>query len=68
MRSMAAQGVSELDRARIAGNSFNAFVESLEKSTATQDPIMKAFLQNYRRIENSEYISKATNTTYSNLN
>lgn len=68
MRSMAAQGVSELDRARIAGNSFNAFVESLEKSTATQDPIMKAFLQNYRRIENSEYISKATNTTFSNLN
>ena len=55
MKSMAAQGVSDEQRAKIANNSFEAFVRSLEQSTATsEDYNMKEFLKNYRIMQNEE--------------
>ena len=53
MKSMAAQGVSDSQRAAIANNSFAAFIDELELSTATSDDYyMKEFLRNYRVIKN----------------
>ena len=55
MKSMAAQGVSDSQRASIANNSFEAFVKKLELSTATSDDYyMKEFLRNYRVIQNED--------------
>lgn len=68
LKSMAVQGIPEETRARLASNSFNAFLENVEKSEATQNPAMREFLKNYRMIEKTEYQSKATNTKFSNLN
>lgn len=57
MKSMAAQGVSDEKRAMIANNSFEAFVRTLEESTATsEDYNMREFLKNYRVIQNQERI------------
>lgn len=55
MKSMAAQGVSDEKRAKIANNSFDAFIRQLEESTATsEDYNMRTFLKNYRVIQNEE--------------
>ena len=55
MKSMAAQGVSDSQRAAIANNSFAAFIDELELSAATSDDYyMKEFLRNYRVIKNEE--------------
>lgn len=55
MKSMAAQGVSDTQRAAIANNSFAAFIDELELSAATSDDYhMKEFLRNYRVIKNEE--------------
>lgn len=55
MTSMAAQGVSDEKRAKIANNSFDAFIRQLEESTATsEDYNMRTFLKNYRVIQNEE--------------
>ena len=55
MTSMAAQGVSDEKRAKIANNSFGAFIRQLEESTATsEDYNMRTFLKNYRVIQNEE--------------
>jgi hypothetical protein len=52
---MAAQGVSDSQRAAIANNSFAAFIDELELSAATSDDYyMKEFLRNYRVIKNEE--------------
>ena len=59
MKSMAAQGVSETDRAKIANNSFEAFIRELETSTATSDNyLMKEVLKNYRVVQNEERQNK----------
>ena len=55
MKSMAAQGVSDTQRAAIANNSFAAFIDELELSAATSDDYyMKEFLRNYHVIKNEE--------------
>lgn len=55
MKSMAAQGVSDEKRAKIANNSFDAFIRQLEESAATsEDYNMRTFLKNYRVIQNEE--------------
>ena len=55
MKSMAAQGVSDSQRAAIANNSFAAFIDELELSAATSDDYyMKEFLRNYHVIKNEE--------------
>ena len=68
MKSMAVHGVPDSVRANLADGAFNAFLTNLETSYATQNPVMENFIRNYRKIEGTEYISKATNTKFSNLN
>ena len=68
MKSMAVHGVPDSVRANLADGAFNAFLTNLETSYATQNPVMESFIRNYRKIEGTEYISKATNTKFSNLN
>ena len=53
MKSMAAQGVPDEKRAAFANNSFNEFINQLEKSTATsEDYYMREFLKNYHVLQN----------------
>ena len=54
MKSMAVQGVSDEQRAAIANNTFRAYIDELEKSTATENPVLHAFIQNYKTIRNEE--------------
>jgi hypothetical protein len=55
MTSMAVQGVSETKRAMIANQTFEKFIQELEKSTATnEDSIMGHVLKNYRIIQKDE--------------
>ena len=68
MKSMAVNGVPDSVRANLANGAFNAFLDNLELSSATQNPIMQSFIRNYRKIENTEYISKATGTKFSSIN
>ena len=68
MKSMAVNGVPDTVRANLANGAFNAFLDNLELSSATQNPIMQSFIRNYRKIESTEYISKATGTKFSSIN
>ena len=55
MKSMAAQGVSVEQRAKIANNTFNAFINELEQSMATsENNPMREFLRNFRIAQNEE--------------
>jgi hypothetical protein len=55
MTSMAVQGVSDTKRALIANQTFEKFIQELEKSTATNDnSIMRDVLKNYRIIQKDE--------------
>jgi len=53
--SMAVQGVSDSERAAIADNTFEKFIQELEKSTAAnENSIMREVLKNYRIIQKDE--------------
>jgi hypothetical protein len=69
LTSMAVQGLTDQERAVIAENSFEAYIQSLEKSAATEDPLMKEFLRNYRVVQNEQsQQEERKNSTVSNLN
>jgi hypothetical protein len=54
MKSMAAQGVPDSIRAQIAAQSFGAYIDALELSTATSDSPLRDFLKSYRIIQSQE--------------
>ena len=58
IKSMAAQGVSDTDRALIANNSFNHFINELEKSYATENTLLNEILKNYRVVQNEESLKE----------
>lgn len=68
VKSMA---ISDEAKAKIANNMFDEFIKNLDESTATENSILRNFIDNYKVLKNEEdskYKSTATSQSFNELN